>query len=143
VRRAGKKAVYTEAIMSGRVYLLGLGLALVAGAFVLTDALLWRPGVTEASVRRVQPGMTLKEVEAMLGGPGSLKPRSSRWIWRRKWIRETSFEWAGPAGVVEVTFLRDQWFEGDVRLGSLVDEVTFARRTGANPLGRLRAWLGW
>ena len=41
------------------VYLLGVGLALVALAFVLTDALLWRPGITEAHVRLIREGMTL------------------------------------------------------------------------------------
>ena len=39
------------------VYLSGAGLALVALAFVLTDSLLWEPGVTEANVRRIRPGM--------------------------------------------------------------------------------------
>ena len=55
--------------MSRRVYLLGLGLALVALAFVVTDALLWEPGVTEANVKRIRPGMTLEQVERLLGGP--------------------------------------------------------------------------
>jgi hypothetical protein len=55
--------------MSGRVYLLGVGLALVALAFILTDVLIWRPGVTEANIRRIRAGMTLREVEAMFGGP--------------------------------------------------------------------------
>jgi hypothetical protein len=53
--------------VSRGVYLLGVGLALVALAFALTDALLWRPGVTEANVRRIRPGMKRTEVEAVLG----------------------------------------------------------------------------
>src|SRR5262249_11364453 len=53
--------------MNRRVYSLGVGLALVAGVFLLTDALLWRPGVTEANVRRILPGMNRTEVEAVLG----------------------------------------------------------------------------
>ena len=57
--------------MSRRVYLLGVGLALVALAFVLTDRLLWQPGLTEVNVKRLRPGMTLAEVEALLGGPAT------------------------------------------------------------------------
>ena len=55
--------------MSRLVYLLGVGIALVAGAFLLTDALLWRPGATEANARRIREGMTLGEVEAIMGRP--------------------------------------------------------------------------
>jgi hypothetical protein len=43
------------------------GLALVALALLLTDRLLWRPGLTEDNVRRLRPGMTLAEVEELLG----------------------------------------------------------------------------
>jgi hypothetical protein len=60
--------------MSGRVYALGVGLALVALALVLTDQYLsGLPGVTGANVRRLREGMTLAEVEAILGGPGTEK----------------------------------------------------------------------
>jgi hypothetical protein len=41
-----------------------VGLALVVGALLLTDRLLWRPCLTEDSVRRLRPGMTLTEVAA-------------------------------------------------------------------------------
>jgi hypothetical protein len=51
-------------------YLSGLALLLLAGAFLLTDALLWEPGPTEQNVRRVRPGMTSEQAEAILGGPG-------------------------------------------------------------------------
>src|SRR5262245_29315472 len=55
--------------MSRRVYRLGLGLGLVALTLAFTDwALGLRPGVTEANVRRLRVGMTLEEVEALLGG---------------------------------------------------------------------------
>jgi hypothetical protein len=44
------------------------GLALIALALLLTDGLLWEPGLTEDNVRRIRPGMPLAEVEALLGG---------------------------------------------------------------------------
>jgi hypothetical protein len=56
--------------MSKRVFLLGLGLTLVALALAVTDWLLTpppTPGVTEANVKRLRLGMTLEEVESMLG----------------------------------------------------------------------------
>jgi len=40
------------------------GVALVVSALLLTDALLWEPGLTEGNVCRIRPGMTLEEVEA-------------------------------------------------------------------------------
>ena len=54
--------------MSRRALLWLAGLALVVGALLITDALLWTPGLTEVNVRRLRPGMTLTEVEALLGG---------------------------------------------------------------------------
>jgi hypothetical protein len=55
--------------MSRRVFLLGVGIVLVALALAFTDwALSLRPGVTEANVRRIRVGMTLEEAEALLGG---------------------------------------------------------------------------
>src|SRR5262245_4174386 len=54
--------------MSKQVYLLGVGVALVALAFAVTHQLLTPPpGVTEANVTRLRPGMTLNQVEAILG----------------------------------------------------------------------------
>jgi hypothetical protein len=61
--------------MSRRAYLWAVGVALVAGALLLTDWLLWTPGLTEDNVRRIKPGMTLAEVEEMLGGPAPTPSR--------------------------------------------------------------------
>ncbi len=48
-----------------------IGAALVLAAFWLTNWLLWEPGLTEENIRRIRPGMTLTEVEAMLGRPAA------------------------------------------------------------------------
>ncbi len=42
--------------MSKHVYLAGVALFLVTVAFLVTDELVWRPGVTEANVRIVNYG---------------------------------------------------------------------------------------
>jgi hypothetical protein len=57
--------------MSRSALLWPAGLTLVALALLLTDRLLWRPSLTEDNVRRLRPGMTLAEVEALLGGPAT------------------------------------------------------------------------
>jgi hypothetical protein len=115
--------------MSRRVYLLGVGLALVALALAFTDwALSLRPGVTEVNVRRVKPGMTLAEVEAIFGCR-----------WRAGFINngspaEVSFEWEGARGAAAVRF----------DLGQRARQATWHRRHQADSLfHRLRVWLGW
>jgi hypothetical protein len=56
--------------MSRKVYSLGAGLALVALGLAFTGWVLsLQPGVTEANVRRIRPGMTQQPVENLLGGP--------------------------------------------------------------------------
>jgi hypothetical protein len=122
------------------VYLSGVGVALVALALAFTDwALSLQPGVTEANARRIRPGMTKGQVEAVFGGPwfsgvnGSLgwditeppAPDGYRYGWR---------SWQGPQGEAEVLF--------DLPTETVVT-VTFSRRPGSNLLARLRAWLGW
>lgn len=68
------------------------GLALVVGALVLTDLLLQKPpGLTEGNIRRIKLGMTVAEVEALLGRPadnvvdlGHVEHLGYRWLsqWR-------------------------------------------------------------
>jgi hypothetical protein len=55
--------------MSRRASLWLTGLALVVGALLLTDRLLWAPGLTEDNVRRLRPGMTLAEVGPCWAAP--------------------------------------------------------------------------
>ncbi len=73
--------------MPWRVQCTGLALLMLAGAFLLTDALLWEPGVTEWNVQRIRPGMTFEEVEALLGAHGFLAggnrnaQKQEAWVW--------------------------------------------------------------
>jgi hypothetical protein len=121
--------------MSGRVYLLGLGVALAALALALTDwALSLQPGVTERNVRRVRPGMTLEEVDAILGGQVRLPGLQ---------VNGESFpcQWVGAEGTAHVRF---GWFDVWEQPTLKVRDATFERATArANPFSRLRAWLGW
>jgi hypothetical protein len=125
--------------MSRRVFLLGVGLALVALALALTGVVMGpTPGVTEANARRILPGMTPREVEAILGGRGWCAEDGTGSFYRPR-----AYLWEGPGARVVVEFARsaseeDGWEEKVVRNG-----VTFHRTASPNPLARLRAWLGW
>jgi hypothetical protein len=83
------------------------GLALVVAALLLTDRLLWQPGLTEDNVRRLRPGMTLAEVEELLGGPATWEmdlrqeaPGEKRGF---RWLRK----WVGECARLEVQFFED------------------------------------
>jgi hypothetical protein len=115
------------------VYGLGVGLALVALAFVLTDALLWQPGATEANAKRIREGMTLAEVEAITGLPADFRcppTQSGRVIGYG--------EWDGEGGTIVVDFDED---------GCALHARWRVARGGAGRrpafLPRFRAWLGW
>jgi hypothetical protein len=114
--------------MPRRVYLLGVGIALVALAFVVTDAALGpRLGVTQANAWHVRTGMTYEQVEAILG-PTLFAFGSGNWL---------HAYWADEGGQATVCFACGR-----------VTSVHFSRegrfpRIRPSPLGRLRAWLGW
>jgi hypothetical protein len=130
--------------MSRRVYLLGVGLVLVALGLVLTDALLWQPEASKANLRRIRPGMTLREVEAILGGPADrtydikrFPPHMREMYYRpgEKWTRG----WAGTHGEAIVNF-----DEGDRVTSTCWDEVEDTDPDNPpSPLAKLRAWLDW
>jgi hypothetical protein len=101
--------------MSKRVYFGSVALYVLTLAFLLTDRLVWQPAVTEANVRRIRPGMTRAEVEAILGQPcdsdlgGPGNGPSVCWIWiagndaavirvRNDWV--TAAEWVHAPGLV-------------------------------------------
>jgi hypothetical protein len=121
--------------MPRSVYLLGLGLLLVAGAFLITDSLLWRPGVTEANLRRVREGMTLAAVQATLGEPGALErdikfplPPDGRVVGELH-----AREWAGDRGRILV------WFDAG---RAYAIECAIWPRT-YSPLEAVRKQTGW
>jgi hypothetical protein len=134
--------------MSRRVYLLGLGLALVALALAFTDwALSLRPGVTEANVRRIENGMTMDQVEAILGGAGSLgeRPHPPTDVvltgevirgGRCRWF----YHWTGADGYALVIFAYP-WDSPNER--GRVERACFVRTASPPLFQRLRAWLGW
>ena len=94
--------------MPRRAYLLCFaGLALVVGALLLTDHLLWQPGLSEENVKRIQPGMTLKQVEALLGGPATgtvdMRPADPTEERGYRWLRR----WKAEGAAVDVQFTAD------------------------------------
>lgn len=54
--------------MGRLVFLTGVAMYALAVAFLLTDQLVWCPGVTERNCRRIRPGMTQQQVEVVFGG---------------------------------------------------------------------------
>jgi hypothetical protein len=125
--------------MSRQVYLLGVALVLLALGFLITEAALGsRPGVTEANVKRIRPGMTLGAVEVLLGGPGqfALLPGD-----------KVGYIWEAGSGqaVVELTMTAVSWQSAHGSLRERTLRVRQARwePSRSPPLDRLRAWLGW
>src|SRR5262245_57589438 len=101
--------------MARSTYLSGLALVLLAGAFLLTDALTWTPGVTERNARRIRPGMTTAQVGAILGdrGPDMLLDDAAG---RRHLFRQ------GRGGFARVCV---GWSSVRVRWGERVERATW------------------
>lgn len=115
------------------VYGVGVGVAVVAAALAFTDlALRLQPGATAANVRLLRPGMTLQEVEAVLGGGGVCD-----WaVGSCSGHNRASYRWSGAAGVARVTFT---W---RVDRDPAVWETSFERAGGGSPLARILSRLG-
>ena len=114
------------------VYLTGVAIALIATAFLITDAAMWRPGPTEANVRRIRAGMTLKQVRAILGRPGKGQffgsgPQALLW-------------WEGPAGVAFVS-IRTRG-RAEPAEGAGVIPAAFFPSNEPGIFDRARSWLG-
>jgi len=119
--------------MSRRALLWLAGVTLVALALLLTDRLLWQPGLTEENVRRIRPGMTLAEVETLLGGPATweldMRDEQGAAALGYRWLRH----WEAEGAVVDVEFFAD----------GRVMAAGGGRRTPPGPLARLCTWLGF
>ncbi len=116
------------------VFLLGVGMLLVALAFMATYAVLGpAPGVTEANVRRIRRGMPLAEVESILGGWGRCQ------VIVTEGCRDTSvFHWTGLEGEAYVLFDDPRAARGSATvLGARFDPAATP-----TPLDRLRKALG-
>ena len=130
--------------MSRGVYLLGVGISLVAMTFVVTDALLWEPGVTEANVQRIRRGMALTEVEAILGKP------SRCCVYRNCGFPNVALgeRYERLASSYEVRIF---WRVQGAEVGFVIFRGTrvlctcfdLSKSPCPSPLARLRAWLGW
>jgi hypothetical protein len=111
--------------MSGRVFLLGVALCLLTLAFLLTDRLVYPPGITEANVRRIRPGMRVADVEALLGGKARIGPAFHLWV--------------GEEGEAVVKIGAD----GRVEWAGFLHSALRPSPTASTLFARLRTWLGW
>ncbi len=115
----------------------GIALCVVALALGVT----WRflgltPGVTDANFRRVRSGMTVAEVETILGPhPGLGRPLQvgeviSGLLWRGEQVE--GFVWLGDDGRAT----HASWHDREGR-------VSYSTPGGKSPLAPLRALFGW
>ncbi len=137
--------------MSRRMYVLGVALTLVALALAVTDwALSLQPGVTERNVNRVREGMSVSEVEALMGKPHvpgvSMLVKGSG---RVRWYTSL-YCWVGSDGIACLLLRPDGrawravWFHRDSPEGGApFVTLTAGKPASPGPLVRLRAWLGW
>jgi hypothetical protein len=133
--------------MSKRVFVLSVGLVLLASGLAFTDwALSLRPGVTEANVRRIRLGMMLEEVEVILGGSAH---RTMRYSGPVPWAPKCRafLIWGGEKGAALIRLDAEHCVTEARFAGGPEGEVWCSTlpKTPAKPglLVHLRAWLGW
>jgi hypothetical protein len=118
-----RKLKWTAVVLA--VVLLGFGAALF----------LWpRDRVTAESVDKIRVGMTEKEVEDMLGGPGIKAPFTSKRIKVGPGVPPTIHFWLGRNGFIEIEFDND---------GQVIGKSFHNVKDSPNFIDRLRDWLGW
>jgi hypothetical protein len=130
--------------MSRWAFLLGLGIGLVALAFVVTVEVLGpSPGVTGANVRRIREGMTLKEVEGILGGGATVHMQCRSTVGATDAMKF----WQGERGTALIGFFGSDQEGWRVISSSFQVEPVVRTRLPQPPesslLARLRSWLGW
>ncbi len=137
--------------MSKRTFHVGLAIVAVALAFLAVDGLCWRPGLTEANVRRIRDGMTLEEVRAILGDCPSMMGHEGHPVFRVYRVTQEDLDYASRQGNGRVV-VNWGWFNGNghvaqvcFRGNRVVQPVSWFGGKGEPPelFARLRAWLGW
>jgi hypothetical protein len=134
--------------MRRRRLLLGAGLLAVlafAGVLLAPRLLAPEPGVTAENFQRIRKGMTLEEVEAILGQPGSWGNQPpSRFGADDGPVRKV---WSNRRDTVIILAVPIQVGDGRRRVwsGTLLNihDHTSAELTDPDWFGRLRDWLGW
>jgi hypothetical protein len=123
-------------IMSRKKKWLWFGIAL---AFVVAVYLVMRPGAPEhlldpAGYMKIRKGMTLAEVEAILGPAGDYTTGPTTSV-RDGWYGAGDKEWITDNGAISV------WFDSQ---GKIIDKdfANVSPRTGLNWFERLQMWLG-
>jgi hypothetical protein len=107
----------------------GVALTVVALAFgVMVRLLEPPPGVTEANLRRIREGMTLRDVEAILG------PVNEEVSWTGGTPCQGIQSWSGETGFVFVFF--------DEKTGKVNRTLSMLRPAPPGPLNGLRSLFG-
>jgi hypothetical protein len=121
-----------------RLAWVGVALCVVLLALGVTERLLEpSPGVTDANLRRIRNGMTLNEVEGILGGPAY---KWGSWVNLDTGEKYSKREWQGPAGHAIVSFSED----GRVtNVSRAVNGGDWAGIEEARPFDRLLSLFGW
>ena len=122
------------------------GVALIALGLVVTDRILTpKPGACEENFKRLRKGMTRAQVEALLGGPPSLRcavvdDRFELDYWEfKKGVRRIYVRFKQGEGLNRAELVSEFVDRGLTRVEMELDEPA----EGVSPLARLRAWLGW
>lgn len=138
--------------MSRQMFLFGIGITLIGLAFVVTNESLGpRPGVTRLNFNRIRPGMTVKEVELLLGDSAeiSIDCRTNRQNLPSGNVVEpdgVEMLWYGKAGCISVDFnneLRVRSATIDPNGERLITYSVYVSPFKPTPIDRLRSWLGW
>jgi hypothetical protein len=123
--------------MTKRVYVLGIGLALVSIAWLITEAALTpRAGITRANFQRLHRGMTFAEVRRILGSPTSGRHLGREWGRTYRWRKGDNavLAWFHPADTLLI---------GSAVFGP-EEEVEDCRDEKPPSLfEKLRGWLSW